>query len=374
MVETLATDGDLASPAWRKAFAAVPRHLFLPRFYRQTTDLAGWEPIDQHHPDWLNLVYTNQTWVTQLDHDDQRWAAAVEHGSATGVPTSSSTAPGLMARMLETLALSDYHRVLEIGTGTGYNAALLCHRLCSDQVTTVEVDPAIAVRAQRALTEAGFTPTVIVGDGTTGHPDGGPYDRIIATVSVSRIPQAWIAQTKVGGVILANLHRELYDGALLRLSVAGGGGATGRFLPGYGSFMPVRSHPLTDTGSLLDAALAAPTADRRPTRLAESDLHDPDFGLLAALLVGGVATIGFEPDTGYQLWLLSRDGSWACLHTTSGQIEQHGDRRLWNELEDAHDRWRAWGRPGRDRFEVTIDADGNHHLRIDGRPNPVAVL
>lgn len=277
-----------------------------------------------------------------------------------------------MARMLETLDLADDHRVLEIGTGTGYNAALLCHRLGPDRVTTIEIDPGVAARARHALTEAGHNPTIIVGDGTAGHPTGGPYDRIIATAAVPRIPQAWIAQVRAGGIILANLHRELYDGALLRLTVTDDATATGRFLPGYGSFMPVRSRPLTDAGRLLAAALDAPATGRRATPLTESDLHDPDFGLLAALLVPGVATIGFEPDTGYQLWLLTRDGSWACLHTTTGEVEQHGDRRLWDEVEHAHGRWTAWGQPGRDRLGVTVGANGDHHLRINGQSQPVA--
>jgi protein-L-isoaspartate O-methyltransferase len=62
--------------------------------------------------------------------------------------------------------------VLEIGTGTGYNAALLSHRLGSRLVTTVEVDPAVAEAARLALLACGYTPTLVVGDGAAGHPDG----------------------------------------------------------------------------------------------------------------------------------------------------------------------------------------------------------
>jgi protein-L-isoaspartate(D-aspartate) O-methyltransferase len=68
LVEILITQDDMRTPAWRRAFAQVPRHLFLPRFYRQTPDFAGWAPVDQDSPDWLGLVYTDQTWVTQLDN------------------------------------------------------------------------------------------------------------------------------------------------------------------------------------------------------------------------------------------------------------------------------------------------------------------
>ncbi len=57
-----------------------------------------------------------------------------------------------MARMLEALEVADGMRVLEIGTGTGYNVALLCHRLGDANVTTVDIDPSLVVHAQKALT------------------------------------------------------------------------------------------------------------------------------------------------------------------------------------------------------------------------------
>src|SRR5918999_2845291 len=98
-VRELAAGGFLHSPSLAAAFGDVPRDEFLPRFFRPT-EAGRWEAIDGRHPQWLELVYTNVTWVTQLDGDDSRWQAALS-GPVLGEPTSSSTLPGLMAQMLE---------------------------------------------------------------------------------------------------------------------------------------------------------------------------------------------------------------------------------------------------------------------------------
>jgi SAM-dependent methyltransferase len=93
------------------------------------------------------------------------------------VSTSSSTMPSLMARMLEALDVRDGHRVLEIGTGTGYNAALLCHRLGPRNVVSIDIDPTLVAAARSRLADLGYHPTLVAGDGTTGAVQHGPYDR-----------------------------------------------------------------------------------------------------------------------------------------------------------------------------------------------------
>jgi protein-L-isoaspartate O-methyltransferase len=96
--------------------------------------------------------------------------------------------------MTEDLETADGHTVLETGTGTGtgYSTALLCHRLGEDNVTTVEVAPQVAARADAAPEEAGFSTWTVTGDGLLGHPARAPYDRLIATYAVRRIPCTWI--------------------------------------------------------------------------------------------------------------------------------------------------------------------------------------
>jgi len=99
--------------------------------------------------------------------------------------------------MLAALDAHEGHRVLDTGTGTGYNAALLAHRLGAEQVTSIEVDPDVAASARTALSDNGFGGvTTVTGDGALGYPSGGPYDRVIATAACNQIPYAWIAQTR----------------------------------------------------------------------------------------------------------------------------------------------------------------------------------
>ncbi|WP_230416249.1 ATP-grasp peptide maturase system methyltransferase [Micromonospora tarapacensis] len=367
MVEQMVAAGSLRSGPWLAAFTAVPRHLFLRRFFRQSGDLSGWEAVSDTDPGALEMIYDGATWVTQLDNDPHRWQNARGADKPTpGTPTSSSTAPGLMALMLEALDVHDGHRVLEIGTGSGYNAALLSHRLGSTLVTTVEVDPAVADSARASLHAAGYTPTVAVADGSAGHPEGSPYDRLIATCSASTVPPAWIDQVRPGGMILTSLYRDLGGGPLVLLHVVGNGQAQGRFLPEYGGFMPLRLHPPADTGPLLDAALAGTTPPARPTSLGADLLDSADFGMVAALRLPGVASIGFAPDdSGPQRWLLAADGSWACLDETTLTVSQHGTRRLWDEIEDIHLQWTQLGEPSRDRLGVTVTATGEHRFWLD---------
>jgi protein-L-isoaspartate(D-aspartate) O-methyltransferase (PCMT) len=94
--------------------------------------------------------------------------------------------PTVMAGMLEALDLQPGHRVLEIGTG--YHAALLCQRVGAHNVVSVELDPALADAARRALAELGLRPRVHVGDGAAGLAAAAPFDRIIATASTDHIP------------------------------------------------------------------------------------------------------------------------------------------------------------------------------------------
>jgi protein-L-isoaspartate(D-aspartate) O-methyltransferase len=121
------------------------------------------------------------------------------------VPISSSSQPSLMAEMLEDLAPGPGHRVLEVGAGTGYNAALLAYVAGAGQVCSVDVDRAVLAEAARHL-EAFAERSVQLGhgDGRNGWPDAGaPFDRLMVTAATPDLEPAWLAQLADNGVLVA---------------------------------------------------------------------------------------------------------------------------------------------------------------------------
>jgi methyltransferase of ATP-grasp peptide maturase system len=333
LADHLLGDGVLHDSKWLKAFRAVPRHEFLPRFYRQTHS-GAWERVTAKHPDWLELVYADRVWVTQFDGDDT---------VIGGTPTCSSSMPTIMVIMLEALEVHTGQTVLEVGTGTGYNAALLCHAMGSDNVTTIDVDRNISQRAQDRLRRNGFFPTCVTGDGALGHPERAPYDRLLATCSVATIPPAWLEQTRPGGLVVTTLHRPIGAG-LVQIVSNGDGTGEGRVLAEDGRFMPMRAHahPPAPAGS--------GTFDRRATTLPLETVVDPasPFEFFAGIALPG-AVAG-------QDWLAHPDGSWVHHHGT--HVDQGGPRKLWDLAEQAVVDWHDLGKPRRHQFGITVGPSG----------------
>jgi protein-L-isoaspartate(D-aspartate) O-methyltransferase len=97
--------------------------------------------------------------------------------------------------------------VLDVGTGSGYSAALLCEVVGSANVTSIDVGEEVVALARHRLTEAGYAPAVVCGDGFHGYAPHAPHDRIVSMVGLGRVPPAWVEQTRPGGVIVATLPR-----------------------------------------------------------------------------------------------------------------------------------------------------------------------
>jgi protein-L-isoaspartate O-methyltransferase len=145
--------------------------------------------------------------------------------------------------MLDHLDVRKGHSVLDIGTGTGFSAALLSEIIGpSGNVTTVEIDQHVAENARDRLTGFDRVRTV-VGDATTGAFESAPFDRVIstATVHLGHVPYSWVQQTKPGGVIVTLVRADLTSGPLVRFIVNEDGTATGRMVPTGVQFMEVRS-------------------------------------------------------------------------------------------------------------------------------------
>ncbi|NJP42013.1 methyltransferase domain-containing protein [Actinacidiphila epipremni] len=251
MVRRIVAGGGLADPAWRSAFEEVPRHLFVPEYRRGACGEGRYRADD---PDlrrrlaWVAGVYADEPIATHL---------------AGGEPVSAGSQPSLMALMCEALDIRPGHRVLEIGTGTGYNAALIAHRLAgSGAVTTVDLDAAITGPARAHLAAYG-TPEalaveVVTGDGAFGHPPGAPYDRVMATCELPAVPPAWLEQCGAGALILAPLAS-----GLVLLTVLGPRRAEGRFLATPAYFVPLRG---AGAGTAPPELGAEPSPAGRPAR------------------------------------------------------------------------------------------------------------
>src|SRR5262249_4990685 len=124
-----------------------------------------------------------------------------------GVPVSSASQPAIVALMLEQLQLAPGLRVLEIGAGTGYNAALLAELVGpTGQITTIDIDSEIADEARSHLAVADYPPVrVLSGDGCGGESAGALYDRVILTLGASDICPAWFEQLNEGGLLVLPL-------------------------------------------------------------------------------------------------------------------------------------------------------------------------
>ncbi|MFJ4678109.1 methyltransferase domain-containing protein [Kitasatospora sp. NPDC088783] len=357
-------------PAWAPAFDAVPRALFLPDLV-WAHDMADGtsRPVDRgvDEAGWLAAAAADIPIVTQWDDGDHQ-------GTGAGnVPTSSASQPSLVAAMLDDLRAEPGMRVLEQGTGTGWNAALLSHRLGDTNITTVEIDPAVCAQARTALHTAGFHPHLVCGDGAPGHLPNAPYDRIIATYGLRDVPRAWIDQTRPGGLILApfGTHYSNAD-ALLRLTVTGDGTATGPFLQPV-EFMKMRSHRLAWPANPAPGGLVTET-----TTTAQLPTHgkfDP-FPFAAGLRLPDIVhAIQSHPDGARTLWLYSlTTPAWAAVtfrdDENTHQVRQYGGRCLWDEFEQILHWWYDAGEPHVERFGVTVTRAG-WHAWLDNPGQPV---
>jgi len=365
--DELTESGDL-TPDWRPSFLAVPREQFIPDvIWHEVGDVM--RPLRRADAPvrWWELAAGEDSVVTQVDD-----GFPVGPGDGGDLPTSSASMPSVVAAMLKYLDVHGGERVCEIGTGTGWNAALLAHRLGADRVTTIEIDSEVAAHARKALSAAGFGDvTTIIGDGSLGYSPGAPYDRIIATVGSKYVPYTWVDQTRPGGRIVAPSWALDYYGLLLVLTVSEDGTASGRFVDDA-SFMMLRNQRAYRIRHVI-----SDTVDYDQATISETELHPADVAS-GRYSRGAVIAIGTRVPDCRSDYFPSQDpdskdgmlrlvdhvsGSWARLtHDHAGgapyTVRQFGPRRLWDEVEAAHQWWVDQGSPTATHWLFTVTPHG----------------
>jgi protein-L-isoaspartate(D-aspartate) O-methyltransferase len=350
LVASLENSGTLSDRRVANAFRAVLRHRFLP-----------------DHP--LKDVYEDTAIMTKFG----------EHG----VAVSSSSQPAIMAIMLQQLRVDLGQRVLEIGTGTGYNAALLSRLVGREgHVVTLDFDEDLCRSARDHLAAAGI-PEVEVhnADGAGGLPASAPYDRLIVTACADDLSLAWLDQLVEGGRLVIPLS--LAGPIQFSVAFVRRGSTLVSESLSFCGFMPLRG----------EMARSARGQGQGQGELAPAWLANPEVGRSCGFeLAGGDARTGFEAwlamtDPGYLR--LSRNpedpavfGLW---DETSGAalLEWEGSRlelRTYGDGEDAawrliaaHRRWLR-ERPSVQAFRVTAmpsadtPADSAPGVRLIRRP------
>ncbi|MFJ9339164.1 methyltransferase [Streptomyces sp. NPDC101733] len=366
LTEIAATLGRPVGDPWHSAFASTPRAAFLPNTVWIRDGDGGYRMIDrtQDSEAWSAVADSDQPLVTEFTVlGDER------------VPLSSASAPSTVVRLLEQAGPGPGGRVLEIGTGTGFNTALLCSVVGDGTVVTLDNVAEFSVLAAQTLRTLGRRPIVVTADGTKGWPARAPYTHILATCSVRAVPAAWLEQTTPGGRIVTPWDSPWVCYGTLALDRLADGSAEGRF-DGHGSYMLISTQRVAT-----ELPASGHAATRSATGLSPWDVAGADLD--AQFHIGlGVPGAWHSWDTSgeaapVRLWIADVDGpSWASVDWDGKQAErfavrQAGPRRLWDEVTAAHSWWSTQGRPAVGRYGMTVRPDGRHTPWLDTPAVPV---
>lgn len=352
-VDGLVERGVVRSVGVERAFRRVPRHRFVERFW-VGRDAAYEVGADGWSAEALGLVYADEALITRRDGE--------------GNPTSSASQPSVVAMMLEALDLAPGMRVLEIGAGTGYNAALMAEVVGDPRlVTTIDIDADVVAQTRGLLARAGYGAVeVICGDGALGHSAGAPFDRVVATVGCSDVSWDWVEQLHPDGLLLVPLD---HGGShpLVKLRIGATGRVAGRIV-GWTGFMRMRGDLGTagpwavrppDVGGRapdvvrpLFPALERALADSSAGADAEAEWWRMpsawyDFHFFACLCderaYRGPEGLGLVDDSGASAALIRRDG-----------VRVWGGSGLYEGLESAYKRWERLGAPVLDSWRIEV--------------------
>jgi protein-L-isoaspartate(D-aspartate) O-methyltransferase len=325
LVAHLQEIGVLTDPAVTAAFHAVLRHQFLPG--RR-----------------LSYVYEDTAIPTKTDDK--------------GIALSSSSQPAIMALMLQQLELEPGHRVLEIGAGTGYNAALMSHLVGPlGAVHSLDIDEELCLQARANLEGAGVRGVDVVhADGAEGRAEAAPFDRIMVTASVSDLALPWLHQLRDGGKLVAPLA--LAGPSHLCVAFTRRGGALASESLSCCGFLPLRGEMAFEQDSTEPADwLPLPG---RPTWMSLPTADVPaGFKIWLALTHAGFVQVRLDPEAPPAFGLRDQGGvALAVAEKEAVWVYAYGQgQKAAEELLAIHRAWAA-RRPDPDQLRVAAYPSG----------------
>ncbi|MFH1609212.1 MAG: methyltransferase domain-containing protein [Candidatus Bipolaricaulota bacterium] len=330
----------------RKAFLTVERHRLLEGFYRwEGPEHFTWVAVNPDAPDWevLQEVYSASPKGLPVKLSPQ------------GDPTSSTSSPPLMAYMLEFLELGPGMKVLEIGTGTGYNAALMAEIVGGQEfVTTLEIQPDLVERARRLLHRAGYGGIkVFCTDGFYGWPENSPYNRIVGTTCCADISPHWLKQLAGEGWMLVPLyHGGETCAPLVRVDPEG----KGKLLAGAGFAHAqgmLGGHAIWAEG--VKSQLPGRGPGRKLLRLPnqfEFARFVGYFHYFVALNESNVCPPWSLPDQAMLLWDERSCEGAGLVWGEDGWVRIVGSERLMKRLEELYEAYEELGRPSFEDYQM----------------------
>jgi len=342
--------------------------VLVPRWFARSRDGEAWKVLDgpSDEPAWLDAAYDSRmTLVTRIgavhaDHADP----GARYG---GRPASSATLPGLVLDMYRRARLVDGTSILDVGTGSGYGAALLALRFGAGQVTSIDVDPYLTATAAERLDSFGARPRILTAD-SAGDLHGS-YDRIVPMVSLPGIPASWLTALRPAGRLVFSLTG---GSVLITARKTADGGALGRVEYERASFMAARhGSDSPPHSSIPEQAL---DEDGEQVTTSPYPVIDPTWGweldgLLSVTAPGITHRTVTNQQTGIiTTWMTHPDGSWARATGTSDEpalVHQAGRRRLWDILDDHRTYWLTHGYLPLRGARAQIEPDGTCHLNQD---------
>jgi protein-L-isoaspartate(D-aspartate) O-methyltransferase len=337
------------SPAVRQAFLEVDRGWFVPFYYRR----EGKEWVQE---ETRGYAYTDSPLTTKIER---------------GRPVSSSSMPSVMAAMLEALEIQPAQKVLEIGTGTGYNAAIMSKIVGkSGHILSVERDEDIGRSARERLLGASIENVhVTITDGFLGYQPEAPYQRIIATAAFHQFPRAWQEQLATGGIFVGNLLGHLTS-ILIRLEKQEDGSLKGSPVPHGAFFMEMRSPHLEEPASINWTCYECKSIDGEYTDTSNLAglLRDQAFLLFLQCLLpatqiqkrynGGP----IEHPSSFETWLIdSQEHTSVIVKTETIQSRGHG---FWGKVQEALFQWEERKRPAIEAYSIIVSPQGEMNISI----------